>query len=134
MLPATWKKNDRKATILIVLFSLIVFMAVSALSRTTVKVHLGFNPHVFATANAVINSAVALLLISGLIAVKNKKYLLHKRIMLTSMILSILFLISYICHHLFAGEAKFGDVNHDGILNAAERLNAGSTRYIYYFI
>jgi putative membrane protein len=41
-------------------------------------------------------------------AVKAKHYLLHKRIMLTAMGLSILFLISYICHHLFAGEARFG--------------------------
>jgi len=134
MLPATWKKNDKKAAVLIILFSVIVFVAVSVLSRVTLKINLGFNPHIFAEANAVINSAVAILLISGLIAVKSKKYFLHKRIMLTSMFLSILFLVSYICHHLFAGEARFGDVNHDGILSETEKINAGSSRFIYYFI
>ena len=134
MLIATWKKNDRKAVVLIITFSLIVFVAVSALSRFTLHTNLGFNVHIFAKANAVINSIVAILLVSGLIAVKNKKYFLHKRIMLTAMFLSILFLISYICHHLFAGEARFGDVNHDGVLSATEKLNAGSARYIYYLI
>jgi putative membrane protein len=134
MLIATWKKNDRKAVALIITFSLIVFVAVSALGRFTVHANLGFDVHIFAKANAIINSIVALLLISGLIAVKNKKLLLHKRIMLSAIFLSVLFLISYICHHLFAGEARFGDVNHDGILSTTEKNNAGSTRYIYYVI
>jgi putative membrane protein len=134
MLVATWKKNDRKAVALIITFSLIVFVAVSALGRFTVHANLGFDVHIFAKVNAVINSIVALLLVSGLIAVKNKRYLLHKRIMLSAIFLSILFLISYMCHHLFAGEARFGDVNHDGMLSAAEKNNAGSARYIYYII
>ena len=134
MLVATWKKNDRRATILIVMVSLIVFSIISILGRVTLNVKLGFDPHIFAKANAVINSVVAVLLVSGLVAVKARHYLLHKRIMLTAMALSILFLISYICHHLFAGEARFGDINHDGILSEAEKENAGSARMIYYFI
>jgi putative membrane protein len=134
MLEATWKKNDRKATVLIVLFSLIIFSVVSVLGRVTLHVNLGFDLHIFAKANAVINSIVAVLLLCGLIAVKTRHYLLHKRIMLTAMFLSILFLVSYICHHLFAGEARLGDVNHDGILSETEKLNAGSARMIYYFI
>lgn len=108
MLQAAWKSNDKKARTLIFLFSAIVFIAVAGLSRITLKVNLGFDVHLFAKANAVINSAVSILLLAALIAVKMKQYLLHKRLMLTSMILSILFLVSYICHHLFAGETVFG--------------------------
>ena len=134
MLPASWKKNDRKAAILIITFSVIVFALVSALGRVTLNVDLGFDVHLFAKANAVINSIVAGLLLCGLIAVKTKRYLLHKRIMLTSMVLSILFLLSYICHHLFAGEARFGDLNHDGVLSNDEKLGAGSARLVYLFI
>lgn len=109
MLPPAWTSNDRKARILIVTFSVIVFIAITALGRVTVKADLGFDVHLFAMANAVINSCVAILLIAALIAVRSGKYLLHKRMMLAAMGLSILFLISYICHHLFAGETKFGD-------------------------
>jgi len=134
MILASWKKNDKKATILITAFSLIVFILVSVLARVTVPIHFGFDVHVFAKANAIINSLVALLLLCGLIAVKTKHFLLHKRIMLTAIGLSILFLVSYICHHLFAGEARYGDVNHDGMLTDAEKLNAGSSRFLYYFI
>jgi putative membrane protein len=42
--------------------------------------------------------------------------------------------VFYIAHHLLAGEAKFGDINKDGLLSEAEKLKAGSTRYIYYLI
>jgi putative membrane protein len=134
MLPATWKKNDRKAITLIVVFTVIILAIVSALGRVTLNVNLGFDPHIFARANAIINSGVGVLLLCGLIAVKTKHYLLHKRIMLTAMFLSVLFLLSYICHHLFAGEARFGDVDHDGVLSETEKINAGSARMIYLFI
>ena len=108
MLQPVLRKNDKKANILIITFSAIVFAAVVALGRTSLDVDLGFDIHVFAFINSVLNSLVAVLLLSALIAVKRKKYLLHKKLMLTAMILSILFLVSYICHHLFAGETKFG--------------------------
>lgn len=108
MLAAAWKKNDKKASALIIAFSVIVFIAVAGLSRVTVHVNLGFDVHLFAKVNAIINSCVAVLLIAALAAVKSRKYLLHKTLMLTSMVLSILFLVSYIAHHLFAGETKFG--------------------------
>ena len=134
MVLAPWKKNDKKAWILIILLSAVVFTIVSILGRVTIPANLGFNVHIFAKANAIINSIVAVLLLCGLIAVKTKHYLLHKRIMLTSVALSALFLVSYICHHLFAGEARFGDVDHNGILTDAEKVNAGSARFIYYFI
>ena len=134
MIPAVWKKNDRRAITLILVFSVIIFIAISALSRLHLKVSPEFNPHVFAKANAIINSIVALLLICGLIAVKAKKYYLHKRIMLTSIGLSVIFLISYILHHLLAGETRYGDVNHDGVLSTGEKAHAGSGRLVYYFI
>ncbi|MEO6611563.1 MAG: DUF420 domain-containing protein [Chitinophagaceae bacterium] len=134
MLPAAWKKKDRKARILIFLFSGIVFAAIMLLSRVKWEVNLGFDVHLFAKVNALLNSCVAILLISALIAVKTKKYTLHRNIMLTAMFLSVLFLVSYICHHLFAGDTRFGDVNHDGIVTQLEKAAVGSSRIIYYII
>ncbi len=108
MLKAVWTKNDKKAKTLIWLFSIIVFVAVTVLGRVKLEVDLGFDVHVFAQINAIINSTVAVLLVAALLAVKSKKYQLHKGLMMTAMVLSVLFLVSYICHHLFAGETKFG--------------------------
>ena len=120
MLPAVWKKNDAKARVLIFTFSAIVFAAVVMLGRIQLKVDLGFDVHVFAKANAVINSLVALLLLGGLFSVKSKNYLLHKRMMMSAMFLSVLFLVSYIAHHLLAGETSFG--------------GTGTIRTVYYLI
>lgn len=134
MLQAAISKNDKKAQWLIGIFSVVVFSTIVLLSRYKLEVDLGFNVHIFATANAFINSAIALLLIAALFAVKNKNYLLHKRLMTAALLLSILFLVSYIAHHLLAGEAKFGDSNHDGIVSDDEKLQVGSLRMVYYFI
>jgi putative membrane protein len=120
MLPAVWKKDDAKARLLIFSFSAIVFAAVVVLGRIQLKVDLGFDVHIFAKANAVINSLVALLLLGGLFSVKSRNYLLHKKMMLAAMGLSVLFLLSYIAHHLLAGETTFG--------------GQGTIRTIYYLI
>jgi putative membrane protein len=127
-------KNERTARILIWSVSIIVFLAIAALSGIKLNVHLGFDPHAFAAFNAIVNSLVAVLLVAALISVKKKHYILHKKIMITAIILSVLFLISYVCHHLFSGETKFGDINHDGIVSPDEKALAGSLRYVYYFI
>lgn len=128
------KKNDKKARILIWSFSIIAFVGIAFLSSAKLNIKINFDPHIFATFNAITNSCVTVLLIAALIAVKSKKYLLHKKIMIAAIILSVLFLISYVCHHLLSGETKFGDLNHDGIVSLDEKTLAGSLRYIYYFI
>ena len=110
MLQPTWKKNDVKAKWLIGIFSVVVFAVVVFLGKFTLEVDLGFDVHVFAAINALINSIVAVLLVAALVAVKNKKYLLHKKFMMTALVLSVLFLVSYIAHHLFGGETKFEGV------------------------
>jgi putative membrane protein len=130
----TITKNDRKARILIFSFSAVVFIAISALGKYKLDVDLGFDEHIFARANAVINSIVAVLLLCGLYCARTGRYTTHKYIMLSAMALSVLFLISYILHHLFAGEARFGDMNHDGIVSEAEKIAAGSVRYVYYVL
>ncbi len=134
MLQPSLTKNDKKAKLLIYTVSIVVFAAVFFLSQFKLNVHLGFDVHVFAKANAMINSMVAVLLLAGLFTAKQKKYELHKKIMLTAILLSVLFLLSYIAHHLFAGDTKYGDLNHDGILSVDEKALAGNLRIVYYFI
>jgi putative membrane protein len=128
------RKNDKQATLLIIVSSFVVFAAVSFLTQVKFNIHLGFDVHIFAFINAIINSVIVLLLLIALLAVKSKNYILHKRIMITALILSVIFLISYIAHHLLAGEALYGDANHDGILSDAEKLAVSGSRTIYMVI
>lgn len=134
MLQPSLTKNDKKAKLLIYTVSFVVFAAVVFLSKYKLNVDLGFDVHVFAKVNAVINSIVAVLLVAGLFFVKQNKYVTHKKIMLTAISLSVLFLLSYIAHHLLAGDTKYGDTNHDGILSLDEKALAGNLRMVYYFV
>jgi putative membrane protein len=108
MLAPLIQKNDKMYKILIGIVSFVVFAVVVILGRVKLDVNLSFDVHIFASINAVINSLVSILLIAGMIAIKQKKYDLHKKIMFGAMILSILFLVSYIAHHLLAGDTRFG--------------------------
>lgn len=110
MLQATLKKNDLKAKWLIGIFSFVVFAVVVALGKIKLDIHVGFDIHIFAMANAIINTLVAALLVAALLAVKQQKYLLHKKLMLAALVFSLLFLVSYITHHLLSGDTKYGGV------------------------
>jgi putative membrane protein len=135
MLPqSSLQKNDAKAKRFIWISSIVVFIAVAFLSKQEWKIALPFNVHVFATFNAVVNSMVAILLLAGLVTVKQKKYELHKKIMLAAIVLSVLFLLSYVCHHALAGDTRFGDIDHDGVLSINERMQAGGVRIFYYVL
>lgn len=134
MLAATFSKNDKLANWLIGIFSIVVFTIVVLLGKFKLQVDIGFNVHIFATINAIVNALIAVLLVLALVAVKKQNYHLHKKFMLAALVMSIVFLVSYIAHHLLAGEAKFGDSNHDGILSDEEKLAVGSIRIVYYII
>jgi putative membrane protein len=120
VLPASMKKNDKLAYILIIIVSVVVFAAVAILSRVKLDVNLGFDKHIFAHFNALINTFVALLLLGGLYAAKQKRFNTHKRLMLWAILLSVLFLVSYICHHIFTGETTYG--------------GSGLIKLVYFFI
>lgn len=135
MLTPAFQKNDSKAKWLIGIFSFVVFVVVTVLGKYNLagKINLSFDVHIFAFINAVINGTVSLLLLIGLYTAKQRQLLLHKKVMMTAMVLSVLFLVSYICHHLLAGETAYGET--DGIrgLSDAERA-AASGRTIYLLI
>jgi putative membrane protein len=120
MLAPMLKKNDKQARLLILTVSFVVFAVVASLAKIKVNIDLGFDVHILAMCNAIINSCVSILLIAGLIAVKKKNYPGHKNIMLTAIALSILFLVCYIAYHLLTGDTTYG--------------GSGVIRYIYLFI
>jgi putative membrane protein len=119
MLQPILKRNDQTAYAIIATLSLVVFLVVVALGKfKLLGLNLGFDPHIFARANAYINSIVALLLIYGLILVKQKKFVQHRNVMLTAFVFSSLFLVSYILHHLLTVDTHFG--------------GEGTIKYFYY--
>ncbi|TVQ04186.1 MAG: DUF420 domain-containing protein [Balneolaceae bacterium] len=57
--------------------------------------------------NALLNSISTIFILSGFIAIKQKKYIAHMRLMLTAFVASSLFLISYLVYHNFVGHTPF---------------------------
>jgi len=112
--------SNQAATRIIWVVSAVIFLAVLGLNRVQVTAPAGLDPHFFARLNAVINSVVSLLLALGLLAIRLRRKALHRRIMLSAITLSALFLASYTLHHLFAGDTHFG--------------GTGSIRTFYYLI
>lgn len=98
----------------------VLLAAIVVLNRVQVPAPEGFDMHVFARINACINSAVSVLLILGLLTAKSGRWNAHRRVMLAAMVLSVCFLVSYVLHHLFAGDTKYG--------------GEGAIRIVYYVI
>ena len=90
------------------ILSSIVFIAVVVLNRVQIAAPDGFDVHVFARINAIINTTVSILLLLGLFSAKAGRWEQHRKVMFSALLLSVVFLVSYILHHLFVGETSFG--------------------------
>ena len=81
-----------------------------------------------------INATCSALLVLSLIFIKQKNIKAHKITNVITFMLSAIFLIFYILFHLYEKDTKYGDVDHNGIVSAAEIAAVGFSRYIYFFI
>jgi putative membrane protein len=127
--------GGRNLTTAIIIVSIAIPLAVAFLILVPqVKVNFGFNTHILPLVHAILNSSTAILLLASLYFIKNGQIRAHKTANLTAVVLSSIFLISYVIYHASNPSTRFGDLNHDGILSDAERQQAGALRYIYYFI
>lgn len=91
---------------------------------------LSFLPPIYAG----INALTAILLLVGVDAIVHGKKERHQKIMTTAIACSVLFLVMYVAYHLTADSTKYGDLDHDGILDATEKAKVGMWRFFYYFI
>jgi putative membrane protein len=91
---------------------------------------LSFLPPIYAS----INGMTAILLIAALIAIKSGNRKLHERLMTTAIGCSIVFLVMYVAYHMTADSTKFGDLDHNGIVDATELAAVGSMRLVYFLI
>lgn len=127
--------KEKNLTIPIVIVSIAIPLAVALILLVPgVKIDFGFNTHILPLFHAILNSTTAILLLSSLYFIKNGQVKAHKTANLSAVVLSSIFLISYVIYHSSNPSVKYGDLNHDGILSESEKLQAGVLRYVYYFI
>ena len=127
--------KEKNLTIPIIIVSVAIPLAVAFLILGPgTKINPGFNTGSLPLFHAILNSSTAILLLASLYFIKNKRIRAHRAANLTAVVLSSVFLISYVIYHSSNPSVKYGDLNHDGILSADEKTQAGIMRYIYYFI
>lgn len=120
----------------IIAVSIIIPIAVAVLFTVKLKDFgidiepLSFLPPIYAG----INALTAMLLIMGVLAIKNGNRKVHERMMTLAIACSVVFLVMYVAYHMTADSTKFGDVNGDGLLDETEMKNAGSMRMVYFLI
>lgn len=112
---------------LVIAVSIIIPIAVAALFGIKVEgVDLSFLPPFYATLNGI----TAVLLVLALVFIKKGNMKLHQRTIQACLAISLLFLLCYVAYHMTSDTTLYGDMNHDGIVDA----NIGSIKYLYYFI
>lgn len=70
--------------------------------------------------NATLNSLAALLIVGGVIAIKQRREKTHRNFMISAFVCSVLFLLCYVYYHSQQGDTKF--------------LGEGFIRPVYFFI
>ena len=108
---------SKKYNVYIVILSIAIPIVVALMFSVKLDVQLPiFLPPIYATINAI----TGVLLIIAVWAIKNKKRLLHERLMKTAILCSVVFLMMYLAYHMTSDSTKFG--------------GEGAIKYIYLFI
>ena len=110
--------KEKKFNTFITIVSVIVPVVVALLFGVKIPnaERLGFLPPIYAT----INGVTAILLVFAVIAIKRGKRALHKKIMTSCIVLSVIFLVLYVAYHMTSESTAYG--------------GEGFIRYVYYFI
>lgn len=114
----------------IIAVSIVVPAVVAVLFGVKVEGYdLGFLPPIYATLNAI----TAVLLLSALFAIKIKRQELHRKLIRTALLCSLLFLVGYVAYHMTSDPTVYGDADHNGALSKAE-VDAVSASSKYYYV
>lgn len=112
------EKLNNKRSILII--SLLIPVVVAILFFLPKDFEVSESVYYLPAANAVINALTSVVLILGYLAIRSKDRETHKKLMLTALGLSVLFLLSYVTYHSLTESTAFG--------------GEGWIRKAYYFI
>ncbi|WKN44383.1 DUF420 domain-containing protein [Tunicatimonas pelagia] len=102
------------------ILSIVIPVAVALLIGIRQKVPLGEWTSALPHAIGIINAATSLLLIAAVVAIKQQKVELHRKLMTTAFALGAIFLVTYITYHISNPSTSYG--------------GEGAIRYLYYFL
>jgi putative membrane protein len=135
-MPLLSVSNERSIKLTAYVTTILICGAVTILNQKWIP-HPDTFPHFIYSLpllNAILNGTCTVLLVFSLFAIKKKNIQLHKKLNLTAFVLSALFLISYVTAHYFIPDTKYGDMDHNGIMSAAESADVKGIKPVYLII
>ena len=88
--------------------STVVLLLVVVMQKIKLPLPEGWSTSFLPPIHAGINAAAAVVLVISLIFIKQGKVRLHRAMMVLAMVLSVLFLLSYVAYHMTNDPTKFG--------------------------
>jgi putative membrane protein len=119
---------------LIATISIIVFLLVVLLSQLPKAESVPPFVKYLPVLNAFLNGTCTVILLVSFYFIRKKKVEVHKRLNISAVVLSTIFLLSYVLFHSFGVETRYGDLDHNGVVDAAEKIAAGNLRLVYFGI
>lgn len=112
------KKLEKKLNVVAIVISVIVFLVVVMMRR--IKLETGIDFSFLPPFHSTLNGLASVTLLGALWFIKQRNVHWHRNLMITAMVLSVLFLLSYVTYHLTTPETPF--------------CKEGAIRYIYFFL
>lgn len=130
------QKNDKSVKVVIWITTVVICLAVTVLQMHIFPVPDAIPSFIFKLplVNAILNGTCSILLIFSLLAIKKRNIPLHRKLNLTAFLLSSLFLVCYVTAHYFIPDTRYGDVDHNGTLDAAESAAVSGIKPLYLVI
>ncbi|MBY5959010.1 DUF420 domain-containing protein [Membranicola marinus] len=112
------KSLEKKLNAGAIVVSIVVFVLVLMMRRVKLNVDIDFG--YLPAFHATLNGLASICLLIAFWSIKNKNIQRHRRFMVTALILSVLFLMSYVVYHFTMPETLY--------------CKEGTVRYIYFFL
>lgn len=125
------KPLEKKMNIGAAVISMLVLVLVGLMRRPEYKIQTDIDFSFLPPLHSFFNALVAVALIAALYFIKQKNVTAHRNAIYTALTFSALFLLSYVVYHFTSTEIRFGDINHDGVVDAAEKAEVGGKRTVY---
>lgn len=111
--------------------TVVVVLLVGVMMRVQLPTPAWWDVSFLPLVHAILNSIAAVFIILGGICIKAGKKTAHRNMMMSAFTVSAIFLLCYVTYHFTSGHTKFGDLNHDGILDDIEEAKVFSTKPMY---
>ena len=98
----------RRLRVFVWVVSAVVLLLVGMMQRIRIPLPEGWSTSFLPSFHAGVNVLVALALVAAVVFIRRGRVLWHRRAMMAALVLSVLFLLSYVAYHLTSDPQRYG--------------------------